>query len=185
MQPDLAKNQPLAPPPGGLASALWRMVRQRWHEPAARRALSSAALHRLEGRIGASEQRHTGQIRVVVETSLPWSYVRRHAPVRERALTLFGKYRVWDTEHNNGVLIYLLLPERAIEIVADRGLARHIGTTDWEALVARMATRFQSGAFEDGLADAVDAVSQQLAQWFPRPDGVEGPNELPDRPVVR
>ena len=185
MQPDLSRNGPSVTARRGLASALWRMAQLRWREPAARRALSSAALERLEGRIAASERRHTGQIRVVVETSLPWSYVRRHAPVRERALTLFGKYRVWDTEHNNGVLIYLLMPERAIEVVADRGLARHIGATEWKAVVAGMAAHFQAGAFEDGLTDAVDAVSLQLAQWFPRAEGTDVPNELPDRPVVR
>jgi len=169
----------------GLATALWRLARHRWGEPGARRALSSEALERLAARVAASERQHTGQIRIVAEASLPWSYLRRHASARERAIMLFSKYRVWDTEHNNGVLIYLLLPEHAIEIVADRGLARHVAGSEWRDVIARMSTHFRQQHHEAGLAQAIEAVSSRLGRHFPRASGTAGDNELPDAPVVR
>jgi uncharacterized membrane protein len=174
-----------AHPLAGLTRALWRLVRHRWHEPQARRALTEAALQRLTSCIAASEQQHTGQIRIVVEAALPWSYLRRHATARERAVMLFSKYRVWDTQHNNGVLIYLLVPEHAIEIVADRGLASHIDPQEWRDLLLRMAACFKESRFEEGLEQAIASVSQRLAQSFPRAEGEPGLNELPDTPVVQ
>ena len=101
-------------------------------------ALSPAALERLAARVAASEQYQDGELRICVEAGLPWSYIQRDATARDRALTLFGKLRVWDTEHNNGVLIYLLLAEHAIELVADRGVSRHVDAALWQALVARL-----------------------------------------------
>ena len=168
-----------------LPAALWRLARHRWGEPPARRALPGDTLERLAARVAASEQQHTGQIRIVAEASLPWSYLRRNASARERALMLFSKYRVWDTEHNNGVLIYLLLPEHAIEIVADRGLARHVAADEWRDVIALMAPRFRQEQYEEGLAQAVDAVSLRLARHFPRLPDTPGHNELPDAPVLR
>ena len=97
--------------------ALWRLVHHRWHDAFGRSAITAPALQRLGAQVAASELQHTGQIRIVAEAGLPWSYLRRHARTRERALMLFSKHRVWDTEHNNGVLIYLLMPEHAFEIV--------------------------------------------------------------------
>lgn len=173
------------PPRPGLLRAVWRLLRHRWSEPRARSALNASALERLATRVNASEQTHTGQIRIVVESGLPWSYLRRHAAARERALMLFGKYRVWDTEHNNGVLIYLLMPDHSIEIVADRGLARRIEAGEWQDLVTQMSTCFGESRFEEGLAQAIDAVSTRLARHFPRAPGARGVNELPDTPVVR
>ncbi|MES2954426.1 MAG: TPM domain-containing protein, partial [Pseudomonadota bacterium] len=108
-----------------------------------RRAIPPDMLERLQRRVAASEQRHTGEIRICVEAGLPLSYLWRGAPARERAVTMFGKLRVWDTEHNNGVLIYLLLADHAIEIVADRGLDRHVDATQWQAMVVRMAEAFK------------------------------------------
>ena len=128
-----------------LPAALWRLARHRWGEPPARRALPGDTLERLAARVAASEQQHTGQIRIVAEASLPWSYLRRQASPRERAIMLFSKYRVWDTEHNNGVLIYLLMPEHAIEIVADRGLNERVAAGTWPRLVAGMSAAFKAG----------------------------------------
>jgi uncharacterized membrane protein len=163
-----------------------RLLRHRWlDETDAARALDAAALRRLEDRVAASERRHGGEIRLCVETGLPLSYLWRGATARERALTMFGKLRVWDTEHNSGVLIYLLLAERAIEIVADRGLNRHISAAQWQALVGTMREAFRAGRFEDGLAQAIDAVDGLLAQHFPLPAGAVNPDELPNRPDVR
>ena len=99
---------------------------RRVDETDAARLLGDGALKRIEARVAASESRHSGEIRVCIEAGLPLSYLRREAPVRERAVTMFGKLRVWDTAHNNGVLIYLLLAEHAIEIVADRGDRKNV-----------------------------------------------------------
>ena len=128
---------------------------------------------------------HSGEIRVCVEAGLPLSYLWRGATARERAVTLFGKLRVWDTEHNNGVLIYLLLAEHRIEIVADRGLDRHVGAAQWQAIVGSMREAFRSGRFEDGLNAAIDAVDALLVQHFAARAGRANPNELPDAPLVR
>jgi uncharacterized membrane protein len=120
-----------------------------------------------------------------VEAGLPLSYLWRNASARQRAVTMFGKLRVWDTEHNNGVLIYLLLAERAIEIVADRGLTRHVPQAQWDGLVQGMRGAFVAGRFEDGLAQAVDAVDALLTQHFALAQGQNNPNELPDRAELR
>lgn len=167
----------------GTLRALRRLLQHRWTEAASRRALSPQVLHRVGAQVSASELQHTGQIRVVAEASLPWSYLRRQASPRERAIMLFSKYRVWDTEHNNGVLIYLLMPEHAIEIVADRGLAQYVPPPEWQELVQQMSTRFQQLQYEEGLIQAIDAVSQRLARHFPRSGGAAQVNELPDIPV--
>lgn len=167
----------------GTLRALRRLLQHRWTEVASRRALSPQVLHRVGAQVSASEQRHTGQIRVVAEASLPWSYLRRQASPRERAIMLFSKYRVWDTEHNNGVLIYLLMPEHAIEIVADRGLAQHVPPQEWQGLVRQMSAHFQQLRYEEGLIQAIDAVSLHLARHFPRSGGADQVNELPDTPV--
>ncbi len=167
-------------------SRLTRILKHRWHdETDAARALDAAALARLEARVAQAETRHSGEIRLCVEAGLPLSYLWRNASARERAVTMFGKLRVWDTEHNNGVLIYLLLAERAIEIVPDRGLKRHVPQAQWDGLVAGMRSAFVAGRFEDGLAQAVDAVDKLLAQHFALAPGQRNPNELPDRADLR
>ena len=162
-----------------------RILRHRWlDETDAQRALDEAALQRLTARVQHSESRHSGEIRLCVEAGLPLSYLWRGAPARERALAMFGKLRVWDTERNNGVLIYLLLAEHAIEIVADRGLNRHVTPQRWRELAQGMSASFKAGHFEDGLAAAIDAVELLLQQHFPLAEGAANPNELPDAPFV-
>ena len=158
---------------------------RRLDETDAKRLLGDGALQRIEARVAASEQRHSGEIRVCIEAGLPLSYIRREAPVRERAVMMFGKLRVWDTEHNNGVLIYLLLAEHAIEIVADRGLARHVDAAEWQRITATMSAAFRAGQFEAGLNQAIDAVDALLAQRFALAPGEANPNELPDAPFLR
>ncbi len=176
----------VAPSPLRFVRALRRLAVHRWQEARVRSALPDAALERLSARVALSEKRHTGQIRICAEGALPWSYLHRDASARERALMLFSKLRVWDTEHNNGVLIYLLVPEHAIEVVADRALARKVPPGEWDTLVAQMAVHFRDGNYEDGLAQAVEAVSVRLAQHFPRDATVpDGGNELPDAPLIR
>ena len=165
---------------------LQRILKHRWlDERDAQRALGADALARLEARVHASEQAHSGEIRLCVEAGLPWSYLRQNLSARDRAVMLFGKLRVWDTEANNGVLIYLLLAERAIEIVADRGLARQVPPGQWQAIVAGMREPFAAGRFEEGLNAAITAVDALLIQHFPLAAGTANPNELPNAPYLR
>ena len=160
-----------------------RFLRHLWLDTGdTRRALDDAAMARLQSRVQASEQHHSGEIRVVVEASLPWSYLWRGLPARARALTLFGKLRVWDTEHNNGVLVYLLLADHAIEIVADRGLARQVPQAHWDGVLAHMQQAFRQRQFEAGLTEAIDRVDEMLRLHFPLAPGQRNPNELPDLP---
>jgi uncharacterized membrane protein len=148
----------------------------------ARRKFSAQALQRIQDAIAAGERLHAGQVRFVVEGSLPLSQVLRGLAPRERALELFGRLGVWDTEHNSGVLLYLLLADKDVEIVADRGISGKITQETWQVICRAMESAFREGRFEDGALAGINAVSELLAQHFPRRDA--GPNELPDTPVV-
>jgi uncharacterized membrane protein len=155
------------------------------------RAIPPDMLQRLAKRVAASEGRHTGQIRIYVEAALPMSYLWRmgksspmKALIRQRAVMLFGKLRLWDTEHNNGVLIYLQLAEHAIEIVADRGVDRQVTAQDWQAMAERMSAAFRAGQFEDGLTQAIGEMSSVLVAHFPSAAGGKPLNEQPDEPVL-
>jgi uncharacterized membrane protein len=162
-----------------------RIWKHRWlDESDTRKAIPDDLVERLMRRVAASEQRHSGEIRIYVEAGLPLSYLWRDATPRERALSVFGKLRVWDTEANNGVLIYLLLAEHAIEIVADRGLSRHVSHDEWQAIVDRMGSAFKERRFEDGLTQALGEVSALLVRHFPLRGGDANPNEMPDEPVL-
>jgi uncharacterized membrane protein len=164
---------------------LQRLLRHRWlDESDTRRAIPADVAQRLAQRVAASEQRHSGELRIYVEAGLPFDDLWHDATPRERAIAMFGKLGVWDTEQNNGVLIYLLLAERAIEIVADRGLDRHVSAAQWQQLVERMAGAFRAGRYEEGLTQAIDAVTALLLQHFPLREGEANPNELPDEPVL-
>ena len=162
-----------------------RMLRHRWLDDRdMRRAIPAELVERLTRRVAASERRHSGEIRICVEAGLPLSYLWRDATARERAVMLFGKLRVWDTEGNNGVLIYLLLADHAIEIVADRGIDRHVGPAQWQEIVARMGSAFRDRRFEDGLTHALEEVSALLVAHFPLAPGQANHDELPDAPVL-
>lgn len=157
----------------------------------ARRAIPPDMLQGLTSQVAASESRHTGQIRICVEAALPVSYLWRLGQantmaqlIRQRALMLFGKLRVWDTAHNNGVLIYLQLAERAIEIVADRGLNAQVSPAAWQAISARMTAAFSEARFEDGLTQALEEVTALLVAHFPARSGHAKNNELPDEPLM-
>lgn len=164
---------------------LMRILRHRWIDEAdTRRAIPPALVEQLTRRVAASEQRHSGEVRIYVEAGLPLSYLWRDAKARERAIAMFGKLRVWDTEQNNGVLIYLLLAEHAIEIVADRGLAQKVDPGTWQAIVQHMRESFRQGRFEDGLTQALEEVSALLVEHFPSAPGAADRNELPDEPVL-
>jgi uncharacterized membrane protein len=155
------------------------LVEHRWR---ARRVFPAKVLARIEQAITASETTHSGQIRFVVEGALDGAPLFRNQPARERALDLFSQLRIWDTVHNNGVLIYLLLADRKVEITADRGIDAKVGSAGWMKICADMETDFKAGNFEGGVIKGIEAVSRQLAAHFPA-HGV-GRNELPDAPVV-
>ena len=172
-----------------MANFMSRLFRHRLlDERDAERALGVAGRSHIAARVAASEARHSGQIRVCIEAGLPLGYLRRGASPRERAVALFGKLRVWDTEHNNGVLVYVLLAEHAIEIVADRGIDRRVDAAAWDAIAAQMKEPFRGGDFAAGLDRAINAVDALLVRHFPRASGEAGApraNELPDAPDVR
>jgi uncharacterized membrane protein len=168
-----------------------RWWRHRWmHERAAERAVPPAMAEQLQARVNASEARHSGEIVLCVEAALPNSDLWRAgremplpAVVRERALSWFGKLRVWDTEHNNGVLIYLMLAERQVEIVADRGISRHVPDAHWQAVVQHLGEHLQTGDFDTGLTQALQEVSALLVEHFPLQAGEANTNELCNRVV--
>lgn len=180
-----------------LMETLRRLWRHAWLDASdVQRVLPPDAMQRLGAAVTASERLHRGQIRLCIEATLPRSYLWRHVwsgvplrvVVRQRAVMLFGKLRVWDTERNNGVLIYLLLAERTIEIVADRGIDAGVDRAGWQAIVDTMGEAFRAGRFEEGLGRALTEVSALLQQLDPA-DGsdarpVPAANELPDAPVL-
>jgi uncharacterized membrane protein YgcG len=160
-----------------------RIGRHLWgNRSRVQKAFSPKAFDAIEQAIRASEATHAGQIRFVVEGALDGAPLFRDQPARERALDVFAQLRIWDTEHNNGVLIYLLLADRNVEIVADRGIDTRVGAAAWEQICRDMEAEFGSGHFEAGVIKGIEAITQHLAQHFPQ----SGPdrNELPDDPVV-
>ncbi|MBI2732338.1 MAG: TPM domain-containing protein [Aquabacterium sp.] len=163
---------------------LARWARHIWLDAAdARRLLGTDGLKRLEQAVRDSEARHLGELRVCVEAGLDAAALWRGVSARERAIELFSQLRVWDTEHNNGVLIYLLLAERRIEILADRGLHIRTDSATWQAITEQLAASLQSDQYEAGLAQAIHAVSDLLRQHFPLA-GRPNANELPDAIVL-
>jgi uncharacterized membrane protein len=152
------------------------------HNWRAKRVFPPDALATIEQAIKAGEATHSGQVRFVVEGALDGKPLFRDQPARERALDLFSRLRIWDTAHNNGVLIYLLLADRDVEIIADRGIDTKVGREGWEKICKAMESDFKAGNFAGGVVGGIEAVSKQLAAHFPGHGG--GKNELPDAPVV-
>jgi uncharacterized membrane protein len=155
------------------------LVEHRWR---ARRLFPPQTLAAIEQAIRTGEATHSGQIRFVVEGALDGRPLFRDQSARARALDVFSMLRIWDTSHNNGVLIYLLLADRDVEIVADRGIDAKVGRAGWEKICADMETDFKAGHFERGVIGGIGAVSRELAKYFPAHGA--GRNELPDAPVV-
>lgn len=171
---------------------LSRLLRHFWLDAGdARRLLDDAARQRLREQVAQSEQLHSGEICLCIEGGLPsaqlWQLLRHRQTAarltRERALHWFSLLQVWDTPHNNGVLIYLLLAERSIELVADRGLSERIDAQRWGAVVHRLEQHLCDGRFEDGLGAAIQEVSALLVETHALQAGATSGNELPDEPV--
>ena len=146
------------------------------------RAFPRATLGAIEQAINASETAHMGEIRFVVEGALDTAPLFGGQSARERAIELFSRLRIWDTEHNSGVLIYLLLADRQVEIVADRGIHAKAGSHAWATICGAMESAFKKSKFEDGVVQGIQAVTRQLTEHFPA--GVGNRNELPDKPLV-
>ena len=146
------------------------------------RAFPRDTLMAIEKVIKASESTHCGEIRFVVEGALDVAPLFRGQTARERAIDVFSQLRIWDTEGNNGVLIYLLLSDRDVEIVADRGIDAKVGPQEWERICRKMEAAFREADFQGGVVGGVQEVTRHLAEHFP-PIG-DDRNELPDKPVV-
>jgi uncharacterized membrane protein len=155
------------------------LLQHRWR---VKQVFPASVLRRIEQAIKTSEAAHCGQVRFVVEGALDGAPLLHNQPPRDRALDIFSHLRVWDTEHNNGVLIYLLLADRVVEIVADRGIDMKIGTEGWEKICREMEAEFRAGNFEGGVIHGINAISCELATHFPAQGSHS--NELPDKPVV-
>jgi uncharacterized membrane protein len=148
----------------------------------AARVFPPATLEAIAEAITAGEQTHRGEVRLVVEKSLPLSAVWGGIGNRQRALALFADYGIWDTEDNCGVLIYVNLADRKVDIVADRGINRRIDPATWQAICNTMTAGFAHGRFHDATLEAIGQVNALLRQHFPS-NGMR-PNELPDKPLM-
>ena len=147
-----------------------------------RSVFPSDTLAAIDRAIKASEVAHAGEIRFVVEGALDGTPLFKGQSARDRAIDVFSQLRIWDTEHNNGVLIYLLLGDRDVEIVADRGIHSKVRSGEWERICREMETAFKQANYEDGVVSGIKAVTQHLVQHFPVSG--DSQNEMPDKPVV-
>ena len=148
------------------------------------RAFPPATLDAIEKSIKEGESAHLGEVRFVVEGALDGAPLFNGQAARERALHLFSVLRIWDTEHNSGVLIYVLLADGAVEIVADRGIHAKAGPRAWVTICNEMEQTFRTANFEQGAVRGVQGVARQLVNHFPARAHAHSPNELPDRPLV-
>lgn len=151
-------------------------------EATVRRHFPRTALDNIERTIAAVEQQCSGQVRFAVEHALDWKPLMAGQTARERAIEVFSNLHVWDTEQNNGVLIYLLLADRDVEIVADRGIHKKLGQPVWESICKQMEAEFRQGNFEQGAITGISSVGKHLTEHYPQAGNKT--NELPDRPVL-
>ena len=148
-----------------------------------RRTFPKTSLQRIEALIAEGERGHRGQLRFAVEAALPLTRVLQDARPRERALEVFGSLRIWDTAENCGVLVYLLLADHDVEIVADRGIHAQVGTAAWEAICKTMEKAFRAGRFGEGVEAGLAEINALLVRHYPC-EGKPAGNELSDRPVL-
>lgn len=161
-----------------------RITRHLWiGSPEVKRIFPAPSLERITSAIAASEAGHHGEIRFAVEASLELRPLLAGVTARERAIQVFSDLRVWDTEGNNGVLIYLLLADHDVEILADRGIHAKVGTAGWESICKGMEANFRQGRFEAGVMAGIASVGAYLDEHFPARGGANE-NELPDAPAI-
>lgn len=147
-----------------------------------RRRFPPSLLNEIETAIRDSEKHHRGEIRFAIETALPISALWRGVSARQAAIEAFSSLRVWDTQENSGVLIYVLLADHDLEIVADRGIAEKVGQSEWGDIAHAMELRFRAGQFREGSLEGIQRVSELLTAHFP--PGERNPNELSNKPVI-
>lgn len=147
-----------------------------------RRPFSTRTLHAIEEAILQCEATHAGQLCFAIEGSLGLTALLKGETPRERALEVFSDLRVWDTEHNNGVLIYVLLADRCVEIVADRGISSRVTAVEWEAVCRDMEAAFRAGDFKRGALVGIETIGRLLSKHFSAQQGAK--SELPSRPVI-
>lgn len=140
------------------------------------------SMHAIRDAIQASEANHMGELKFAVEAGLDWPQLLSGTTSRERAIEVFSQLKIWDTEHNSGVLIYLLLADRKVEIVADRGIHARVGNEGWATICHGMEKEFRKGNFESGVLQGITAISALLHEHFPAQP--HNPNELSDQPIV-
>ena len=140
------------------------LLQHRWR---VKQVFPTDVMSKIEHAIRQGEATHTGQVRFVAEAALDGAPLFHNQPARERALDIFSHLRMWDTEHNNGVLIYLLLADRCVEIVADRGIDGKVGRVRWQKICRDMEAEFRAGNFDLGVINGIMAVSGELATHFP------------------
>ena len=150
---------------------------------ALRRIFPGASLTAIEQTIQQSEMNHGGQICFAVEAALNTIPLFKNQTARERAVEVFSQLHIWDTEHNNGVLIYLLLADRDVEIIADRGIHTKVSSEEWEVICRTMESAFRQQQFEAGVIEGLNAVGTHLRKYFPF-DSSNKKNELSNKPVV-
>lgn len=147
-----------------------------------RRCFPADTVARIQRAVQAAERGHRGELCVVVEGALPLLDALRGKSAHDRALEVFSLRRIWDTEHNSGVLIYLLLADRQVEIIADRGIHRWAGDRAWAEICQQMQDCFRTQRFEDGIVLGLQHSAELLRRHFPAVD--QDRNELPDAPVI-
>jgi hypothetical protein len=162
-----------------LARAIHHLCIPDW---VARRPFTPASMDHIEAAVRNSETRHGAELRVALEAGLHPAALLRGLTPRDRPIEVFSELRVWDTEHNSGVLLYLQLVDRSIEIVADRGINARVPQQAWQDICRRMESAFSQGQFEQGLLAAIEEITGLLAQHFPPLRGK--PDELQDRPAM-
>ena len=150
-----------------------------WHS---KKYFTPAVLDAIEQEISHSEAQHSGEIRFVVEGALDGAPLFKNQSAHDRALDIFSQLRIWDTQDNNGLLIYVLLADHAVEIIADRGINAKVGSSEWQTICSVMQNEFAKGNFQNGVCDAIKSITQHLIKHFPV--SATDTNELPNKPVI-
>ncbi len=148
----------------------------------ARHSFAEATLDAIQQEVAAQEKRHRGEVRFVVERELTTGQLWAGLTSRQRAIEVFSMMQVWNTDENTGILVYVLLADHKVEIVADRGIQKKVTQEEWGAIVHLMEEHFRAGRFQEGAVAGVRAASELLARHFPA--GAGDANELPDRPAM-
>lgn len=159
---------------------VWRHILM--NQSQLRRCFPDSVLRAIHDATARLEKTHSGEMRFVVEAELDWGPLLADQSSRQRAIDVFSQLRVWDTEQNNGVMIYVLLADRRVEIVADRGIHREVGDAGWRAICEAIQAEFKAGRFEAGAVLGLEEISQHLAQHFPA--RADDQNEMSDQPVI-